>query len=153
MVTLLDVLQLPSCGFSSVPKIMRGEIVRGLARITDNTSTMDKDRLERILRDLSRFIKHAKICKEDFVRRKKVWLEAQILLVKHNLYFFMEIYKFVSRTRLTTKLKPLSSVVARLLRLPSPAVTTTQVASIRAWGGIGLTINLTYFTKNIEKTS
>ena len=133
MVTLHDVLKLPSCGFSSVPKIMRAEILRGLTRITDNSTTIDKDRLEKIVFNLSGKIRQAKISKEDFVRRKQVWLEAQILLVRHNFYFILfKIFKLFPRKCLTKKLTPWGSVAVRLASHPSPAVTTTKVACIMA---------------------
>ena len=87
MVVLLNVLQLPSYRFSAVPKILRAEILRGKARITNRTTIMDKDMLDKIIMSLGIKIRHAKIGK-DFARRKKFYLGAPILL-EDKFYFHL----------------------------------------------------------------
>ena len=59
MVVLLNVLKLPYYRFSAVPKILRAEILRGKARITNPTIIMDKDTLEKIIMSLGIKIRHA----------------------------------------------------------------------------------------------
>ena len=73
---MVVLLKLPSYRFSAVPKILRAEILRGKARITNPTIIMDKDTLEKIIMSLGIKIRHAKIDK-DFARRKKFYLEAE----------------------------------------------------------------------------
>ena len=55
--------------------------------ITNRTTIMDKDTLEKIIMSLGIKIRHAKIGK-DFARRKKFYLEAPILL-EDKFYFHL----------------------------------------------------------------
>ena len=86
MVTLLDVLSLPSCGFTSIHKIMEHELKKGLQQITGNPvpNIHNQDAIrELIVRKNKR-----KRDKWRFISLEKKWLETQRLLVWSLFYIY-----------------------------------------------------------------
>ena len=86
MVTLLDVLSLPSCGFTSIHKIMEHELKKGLQQITGNPvpNIHNQDAIkELIVRKNKR-----KRDKWRFISLEKKWLETQRLLVGSLFYIY-----------------------------------------------------------------
>ena len=82
MVSLLDVLSLPSCGWSSVENIITKEVVRGFARITSGTGVLiDQDAFKAIMiRFIAKFRKN-RMGKEKFIIYEKAWLADQQIMV------------------------------------------------------------------------
>ena len=83
MVTLLDILSLPSCGFTSIPKIMQYELNKALVLLTgEGNIVIQKDMLDELLARKKR----RKEGKLKFIRLESNWLSSQVLQVKSRIY-------------------------------------------------------------------
>ena len=81
VLSLLDVLSLPSCGYTSVKKNMRYEILKGIKTITGVTIKWEeKSRIDAALGELVAKIRKRRHGKDKFLKYEKLWLESQQLL-------------------------------------------------------------------------
>ena len=90
MITLLDVLSLPSCGFSSKERYLRPEILRCYAHLSNCEPNMiDQNSFNTIMETLFEKIIRRKMNKEKFLKYEKKWLESQQLQLVRILIFLL----------------------------------------------------------------
>ena len=90
MITLLDVLSLPSCGFSSKERYLRPEILRCYAHLSNCEPNMiDQNSFNTIMETLFEKIIRRKMNKEKFLQYEKKWLESQQLQLVRILIFLL----------------------------------------------------------------
>lgn len=83
MVTLYDVLSLPSCGFSSVRKYMEAEVKKALERLTDRPIILASNgNICLAINELIDRKKKKKQSKEVFLKSQAAWLASVQLLVR-----------------------------------------------------------------------
>ena len=83
MVTLLDILSLPSCGFTSIPKVMEYEVNKALVLLTGGANIVIK---KGMLDELIARKKRRKEGKLKFIHLESNWLSSQVLQVRSRLY-------------------------------------------------------------------
>jgi len=81
MVSLLDVLSLPSCGWSSKENIIKKEVLRGFGRITSGTGVLiNQDAFNTIISTFIEKFRRRRMGRDKFIHHEKTWLENQQLL-------------------------------------------------------------------------
>ena len=89
MVSLLDVLSLPSCGWSSREAIIKKEVLRGFNRITSGKGVLvDQDTFNTIIETFINKFRKRRNSRETFIRKERAWLKNQQLLVSFTCLLF-----------------------------------------------------------------
>ena len=83
MVNLLDILSLPSCGFSSVRKNIDPEVKKAYQRLTGRAL---KTLNEPIMEELSEKIRKSHRGKDKFLKLESDWLARQHVVSSHKIY-------------------------------------------------------------------
>ena len=95
MVSLLDVLSLPSCGWSSKENIIKKEVLRGFGRITSGTGVLiNQDAFNTIISTFIEKFRRRRMGRDKFIHHEKTWLENQQLLVRFTCVYLSLSKKF-----------------------------------------------------------
>ena len=88
MVSLLDVLSLPSCGWSSREAIIKKEVLQGFNRITSGKGVLvDQETFNTIIQTFIEKFRRRKMGREKFTKKEETWLKNQQLLVSFTCLF------------------------------------------------------------------